>query len=888
MPPIRGHFFELSNRMIRCSHLTSMLRSGDKSGCCVDMAVFSGVFLDVCTLKMTSLLLLWKAFIVVNVFTLTAPTACSITKGLRHRYMASTPSKIVALILLILLLIALGCSTKPSLTERQANIDYDLLYAMPEKPVDFTTQVRPIIDRRCVVCHGCYDAPCQLKLSSFAGMQRGASPVKVYDGARIKAIEPTRLQIDSTSVDEWRAKGFHPVLPEPGSDSPEANLDHSVMYQLLRLKQLNPQPRVGMLPDDVDVALDRTQECTTLDRVADYTQAHPHWGMPYGLPNLREDEYATLVWWLAQGANGPSDRPVSAQSTRQIADWESFLNTPNNKQRLASRYLFEHLVQAHIHFDDAPNDEFFRLVRSSTPPGKAVAEIPTLRPYDDPGSPFYYRLRPYESTRVLKTHSVYRWSPARLQRYRELFIDPKYTVTELPGYDPVTSANPFKVFEAIPPISRYLFLLDDAHFFIEGFIKGPVCRGQIALNVIEDHFWVFFLQPRTKTMTLQSDFINASADYLNLPAERGDNSLRIITTWRDYLQRQRKYLASKNLFLEQHFASDRDVLDIRTAVNLIWNGEGSNRNAGLTVFRHFDSASVSQGLVGDYPETAWVIDYPIFERIHYLLVAGFNVYGNLTHQLTTRLYMDFLRMEAENQFLLFLPKNQREAIRNGWYQGLHEAVWNDFKVAQANSMALDTVNGYTTDQPQRELYDLIKQRLGPVIAARDPINRCADGRCDDHAGKTEQRVDQAMRRLAAKRGESLTVLPDLSFVHIHNAKGKDLAYALILNKGYSNITSMFENEDRRDKSQDTLTVVPWLEGAYPNFFFRVEVDQVEDFVRQMETITDRDDYERFVGRYGIRRTNSLFWAESDWYHDWTAAQDPLSAGLYDFNRYRNR
>ncbi len=27
------------------------------------------------------------------------------------------------------------------------------------------------------------------------------------------------------------------------------------------------------------------------------------------------------------------------------------------------------------------------------------------------------------------------------------------------------------------------------------FIKGPVCRGQMAVDVIEDHFWVFFLDP---------------------------------------------------------------------------------------------------------------------------------------------------------------------------------------------------------------------------------------------------------------------------------------------------------------------------------------------------------------------------------------------------------
>ena len=108
---------------------------------------------------------------------------------------------------------------------------------------------------------------------------------------------------------------------------------------------------------------------------------------------------------------------------------------------------------------------------------------------------------------------------------------------------------------------------------------------------------------------------------------------------------------------------------------------GSNPNAALTVFRHLDSASVSFGLVGDYPETAWIIDYPLLERIHYLLVAGFDVYGNVGHQLNTRLYMDFLRMEGEFNFIALLPAAQRDAVRNYWYRDARQSV-KDYLVKQ--------------------------------------------------------------------------------------------------------------------------------------------------------------------------------------------------------------
>ena len=62
---------------------------------------------------------------------------------------------------------------------------------------------------------------------------------------------------------------------------------------------------------------------------------------------------------------------------------------------------------------------------------------------------------------------------------------------------------------------------------------------------------------------------------------------------------------------------------------------------------------------------------------------------------------------------------------------------------------------------------------------------------------------------------------------------------------------MFENEDRRDHSQDTLTVVKGLTGSYPNFFFVIDNKDVDTFVKRVEAVRDRDDYERLVGLYGM-------------------------------------
>ena len=75
-----------------------------------------------------------------------------------------------------------------------------------------------------------------------------------------------------------------------------------------------------------------------------------------------------------------------------------------------------------------------------------------------------------------------------------------------------------------------------------------------------------------------------------------------------------------------------------------------------------------RGLLGNLPKTMWVIDYPLFERIYYALVAGFDVYGTVGHQLALRHYMDALRVEGESYFLDFMPPSQRQEIMQSWYK----------------------------------------------------------------------------------------------------------------------------------------------------------------------------------------------------------------------------
>ena len=102
---------------------------------------------------------------------------------------------------------------------------------------------------------------------------------------------------------------------------------------------------------------------------------------------------------------------------------------------------------------------------------------------------------------------------------------------------------------------------------------------------------------------------------------------------------------------------------------------------------------------------------------------------------------------------------------------------------------------------------------------------------------------------------------------------------------------MFASEksiEARDYEEDTQTVVRWLEGTYPEFFYVVELDDIERFVADYNAIENRQHYEEFVARYGQRRTNEDFWEHADWFNQQYAREQPRLSGIFDLNRYQNR
>lgn len=738
--------------------------------------------------------------------------------------------------------------------------------------VSYEQQIRPLFERRCVVCHGCYDASCQLKMESWDGIARGASKEPVYK-TRARAAEPTRLYQDAGSPSGWRQRGFFPVLNERGQ-SRDANLAGSLLYQMLEQKRRHPTPAAGLLPSSFALALDAERKCPRLEEQPEYEKDHPLWGMPYGMPAIEDAELALVARWLADGAPSEPPPPLPEAVEAHVRTWEAFFNGNSPKQQLVSRYLFEHLFLAHLHFEGDPERRFFHLVRSRTPPGQPLDRIVTRRPNESPGVPrVYYRLRVDPETIVDKTHLPYALGEGRMRRWRQLFLEPDYAVASLPSYDAETIANPFVAFHDLPAQARYRFLLDDARYHIMTFIKGPVCRGQAALSVIDDHFWMVFAAPEALAASAV-DFLKAERGQLRLPVS-GAGSYSQLVRWRQYVSRQEAYLSAKSDFLERELGPEEKV-----DLGLLWDGDGVNPSAALTIFRNNDAATVLPGLVGPPPKTSWVISYPLFERICYLLVVGFDVFGNVASQLDTRLYMDFLRMEAEYNFLVFLPAATRGPLADFWYRGADDEA-RRFVLGKVAHFNREPDIAYRTANPQGELYALLKQRLAPILDRRFDL-------AAEHAGGGGQ-VQQALLRLSKAQGRAVAVMPEVAVLRIEDPAAKQpvVHVTLFKNVGWANVAHI-ANEHALLPDEDTLTVVPGIAATYANAFYRVKVGDLDAFVAAVAGGDAARDYGAFAARFAVRRTDPSIWQFSDELQAAYRRQQPVEGGIIDLARLENR
>jgi hypothetical protein len=461
-------------------------------------------------------------------------------------------------------------------------------------------------------------------------------------------------------------------------------------------------------------------------------------------------------------------------------------------------------------------------------------------------------------------------------RINDLFITPEWTQTpHLVGYDKIKSANPFETYEQIPTKSRYQWLLDNAHYTIMTFIRGPVCKGQIALNVINDHFWIMFLDPDYDLSVKYPGFLKLHFNNLRMPGENGSD-----------------YKLSKTLRKNKHYKWAIDYYKARQqfygaiypeglGVESIWKGNQPDDQPVLTVFRHFDSASVHRGVLGNLPNTLWVIDYPLLERIYYALVAGFDVYGNVGHQLATRLYMDALRIEGES-----LPQDKRRAMMESWYIGVPS------KNIHYHSAPIPSGTSYTTDEPKREFAEQVVNNLN-VDGVMFGLNYLPAGVSYPELPEKYDSMGDYLQGFMAVSAPGVSFFRHVSdhnanvaWVRIKNIPGrKDAVISMVIDRWHDNVRCLFKERQFLDPKKDRADFLPGFIGSYPNYFFIVEASDLPDFFDILDKYDGSEAYIKRLEKYGVNRAKDNFWEVYDWFQEEFYKSDKQRSGLVDLNRY---
>jgi hypothetical protein len=741
----------------------------------------------------------------------------------------------------------------------------------------YLDQVQPIFNRRCIACHGCLDAPCLLKLTSYEGVMRGAREGNP-DGTHLFTQKPIRL-IDQPSLAAWRKEGFRSVV-ELGGPRDERPVK-SVLYRMLIAGVEHNQPPFDLKPIEPVYKRLNAHICPCGEGIDAYLEKRPTAGMPFGLPSLSTEEMQVFSEWITAGAPGPTaDVMAELNKLAQpevIARWEAFLNQQDDRSPLVSRYIFEHVFLATLHFDESPG-EFFRLVRSTTPPiqvktdadgntqvvASPIHEIVTARPFDTPYiagvRDFYYRLQKVTGPRVQKSLFVWKLDDAALRRLEELF----FQVDAVAGKDlnpDYKSHNPFEVFQALPARSRSLFLLENSQLIASGMIRGPVCVGNLATYAIKDNFWVFFVDP--------------DSDPSVLKPELG------LKSWDDFMS----YGIEGNAEYSEAFAATLNKYKpTGFLITDIWDGNQQNPNAWLTILRNETNATVMQGRRGGIPPTFWLMDYSGFERLYYSLVADYEYYGGVEEKLLTWQFMGALRQEYEDNFLLLLPEPEREQYRDKWTRGVGQDLL--FTMPFPGEAIGPGVDVAGQDPISRMLGEIQRRLTETVSGPRDTLNpgtkpdvSLADPIADFAAW------DAAISTLTMRTHLKFTpFLPSNTFVRL-TAGDESRVYTLVANRSYAFNNVVFDENGARQPELDTMSVYHGVIGDFPDLLVDLKIGQASEFLTELNEIATPAAWTAWKDKYGTHRNTAAFWPMFDWFNTWNFANRQPDAGYFDLRYY---
>lgn len=746
----------------------------------------------------------------------------------------------------------------------------------------FLSQIKPIIDKRCVTCHACREAECRLKMTSPEGIIRGGSK-QIIHGGGLLPVKRTKLFHDAHGEDEWRRKGFYSVMKTPLKIERELRWENSEVDALGRNSLFTAAIVNSFQDGPYQEAIAKKELIGTDEQMCGSGQRNLELvpGMPYKMQQLSGDEFGTLYNWAIKGAD--ADFPTAEllltlttpKNPELIKKWEDFFNTNTNKAKWTSRFLYEHLFLARFYFKESPG-EFYELVRSSTPYPQAVKVSPTLKAYQKPKhKKWYYRMMKVHSTIVDKNHFVYEVNDETLSELKNMFWNEDWGKGNNNVSFNFKKSNPLVAFKHMSAKSRYTWMLKNAHLLLDISARSQNCRNEGAAAPYWDNMLHVFVKPESDpTVVFGKEFYDKAGKHLPIPNVTGGK----ISPFDNFNDEQRKYAKVKKVYAKKLHPKGLSLNDV-------WTGEEGKKdeNAIITVLRHFWTASAHKGHWGSDSRSLLLLDFANFERYFYLCNVATEVSEAMLFQSRVVTYLFDVKKEAENNLLSLVPNNIRKEARKSLVEGLnsnYEFV-NDFSLPYnqdnglKNSESLTSYNDY--------IRAILEQRFSSeVLGVMSTVHEA--GVRSENSEKTK------LQNLRKIKGTFATQMPNISYLRVEAADGQNRFYSLAPNRYYKTRNQLSFTDKNYEKSQrsperDVLDVFPGIHFTFPEKIYLVKEANLDQFLTDLQRVQTRREFLRFNDKYGLDQMATNFWEIIDEVNQTFIGNNPIDGGILDLHRY---
>lgn len=104
-------------------------------------------------------------------------------------------------------------------------------------------------------------------------------------------------------------------------------------------------------------------------------------------------------------------------------------------------------------------------------------------------------------------------------------------------------------------------------------------------------------------------------------------------------------------------------------------------------------------------------------------------------------------------------------------------------------------------------------------------------------------------------------------------------------KDWQNVVPRLDGKKQLIPAENTVTVLPGIRRYY---LMQIDQDDIGSFVEDIVSLKDEPDHSRLLDEYGIRRSDSRFWALGDELHEQWRVENPTGFAYLGYSRLENR